>query len=93
MFRDLAELLDDVIARGYTRDFGSNLELLPQIDTSDLRVVDSITFDGGTDPGDDVTVYLIETRPEKGYMIISDSFHADPIKAAFIDTLLAQSAG
>ena len=60
MARDLAELQDEVIARGYTHDFGSSPKLLPEIITSDLRIVDSISFDGGTDPGDDVTMYLIE---------------------------------
>jgi len=93
MARDLAELQYEVIARGYTRDFGSSHKVLPEIITSDLRIVDSISFDGGTDPGDDVTMYLIEASMEKGYLIVSDSFHADPIKAAFIGALLAQSGG
>ncbi len=91
MARDLAELQDDVIARGYSHDFGSNHNVLSEIVTSDLHIVDSISFDGGTDPGDDVTMYLIEARSEKGYLIVSDSFHTDPIKAAFIGALLAQS--
>ncbi|MEE9159547.1 MAG: phosphoribosylpyrophosphate synthetase, partial [Gammaproteobacteria bacterium] len=58
----------------------------------ELRVVESVTLDGGTDPGDDVTMYLIESSGgQKGYLILSDSFHTDPQKAAFIDALLAQS--
>jgi len=93
MAQDLAELQDEVIARGYTHDFGSNHKLLREIITSDLRIVDSISFDGGTDPGDDVTMYLIEAPSEKGYLIISDSFHTDPIKAAFIGALLTRSGG
>ncbi len=93
MARDLAELQDEVIARGYTHDFGSSHKLLPEIITSDLRIVDSISFDGGTDPGDDVTMYLIEAPSEKGYLIVSDSFHTDPVKAAFIGALLTQSGG
>ena len=93
MATDLAELQDEVIARGFTNDFGSSHKLLPEIITSDLRIVDSIYFDGGTDPGDDVTMYLIEAPSERGYLILSDSFHTDPIKAAFIGALLAQSVG
>ncbi len=91
MMRDLAELQDEVIARGYTRNFGSNHKLLPETITSELRLVESISLDGGTDPGDDVTMYLIEARGEKGYLMLSDSFHADPKKAAFIGALLAKS--
>ena len=50
-----------------------------------------VTFDGGTNPGDDVTMYLIEsTIGLNGYLMLSDSFHADPRKTAFIDTLLAK---
>jgi hypothetical protein len=90
MARDLAELQAEVIARGYTHDFGSSPKLVPEIITRDLRVVESISFDGGTDPGDDVTMYLIEAPSEKGYLILSDSFHIDPRKAAFIGTLLAK---
>ena len=93
MARDLAELQDEVIARGYTHDFGSCHKLLPEIITSDLRIVDSIFLDSGTDPSDDVTMYLIEAPSEKGYLIVSDSFHTDPIKAAFVGTLMAQSGG
>ncbi len=90
MARDLAELQAEVIARGYTHDFGSSPKLVPEIITRDLRVVESISFDGGTDPGDDVTMYLIEAPSEKGYLILSDSFHIDPRKAAFIGALLAK---
>jgi hypothetical protein len=64
---------------------------VPEIVTRDVRVVDSISFDGGADPGDDVTMYLIETPSEKGYLIVPDSFHIDPRKAAFIDALFAKS--
>ncbi len=35
-------------------------------------------------------MYLIDSTGElKGYLILSDSFHTDPRKAAFIDALLA----
>ncbi len=90
MARDLAELLAEVIARGYTHDFGSSHKSTPEIVARDARVVDSISFDGGTDPGDDVTMYLIEAPSEKGYLIVSDSFHIDPRKVAFIGALFAK---
>jgi hypothetical protein len=55
------------------------------------ELVEYVTFDNGTDPGDDVTMYLIESRSgPQGYLILSDSFHTDPRKAAFIDALLSQ---
>ena len=90
MARDLAELQDEVISRGYTHDFGGNHQLLPELIARDLHVVESISFDGGTDPGDDVTMYLLEARGTKGYLLLSDSFHTNPKKATFIDALLAK---
>jgi len=56
--------------------------------------VEYVTFDNGTDPGDDVTMYLIGSSSGlNGYLILSDSFHTDPRKAAFIDALLTKQRG
>jgi hypothetical protein len=91
---DMAELLEDVQARGYTSNFALSGERLrcsesnAEIDASDAWIEGSQSVDGGTDPGDDATIYLINTRSgQRGYLMISDSFHADPVKAAFIDRL------
>ncbi len=90
MANDLADYQAEAIAHGYTHDFGFNESSAPTDRANDLRVVEYVTFDGGTDPGDDVTMYLIEsTSGLKGYLILSDSFHADPRKAAFINSLFA----
>jgi len=90
MANDLADFQAEAIARGYTHDFAFNVKSAHADAISDLRIVQYVTFDSGTDPGDDVTMYLIEsTSGLKGYLILSDSFHTDPRKAAFIDALLA----
>ncbi len=91
MANDLADFLADAIARQYTHDFAFEGKSARADSANELRVVDYVTFDSGTDPGDDVTMYLIEsTSGLKGYLILSDSFHADPRKAAFIDALLSK---
>ena len=61
-------------------------------DTWSIVCIDEyVTFDSGTDPGDDVTIYLIESSSGlNGYLILSDSFHTDLRKAAFIDVLVAK---
>ena len=90
MANDLADYQAEAIAHGYTHDFGFDGRSAPTDRANELRIVEYVTFDGGTDPGDDVTMYLIEsTSGLKGYLILSDSFHADPRKAAFINSLLA----
>ena len=88
--KELADYQAEAIARGYTHDFAYEAKSEPADIINELRIVEYLSFDGGTDPGDDVTMYLIEsTRQLKGYLILSDSFHTDPRKAAFIDVLLA----
>ena len=90
MANGLAGFQAEAIARGYARDFAFEARSAPADLVSELRIVEFVTFDSGTDPGDDVTMYLIEsTGGLKGYLILSDSFHTDPRKAAFIDALLA----
>ena len=90
MVNDLTDYQAEAIANGYTHDFGFDGRSAPSDIANELRVVEYVTFDGGTDPGDDVTMYLIEsTSGLKGYLILSDSFHADPRKAAFINSLFA----
>ena len=91
MAKDLADYQTEVIANGYTHDFGFDGRSAPSDIANELRVVEYVSFDSGTDPGDDVTMYLIESNSgRKGYLILSDSFHADPRKAAFIDALLSR---
>ncbi len=90
MANDLAGYQAEAVAHGYTHDFGFDGRSARPDVANELRLVEYVTFDCGTDPGDDVTMYLIEsTGGLKGYLILSDSFHADPRKAAFIDRLLS----
>ena len=91
MANDLADFQSESIARGYTHDFAIDARSAAPDIVNELRVVEDRTFDTGTDPGDDVTLYLIESAGGlKGYLILSDSFHADPRKAVFIDALLTK---
>ena len=90
MSNNLADFQAEAIARGYTHDFAFEARS-EAANAKELRIVEYVTFDSGTDPGDDVSMYLIEsTNGLKGYLVLSDSFHTDPRKAAFIDTLLAK---
>jgi len=95
---DLDDLLKDAKQRGFTRDFAIDLEHERRsgrgadVVEADARIVETNTVDTGTDPGDDATVYLIETaRGVRGYLVLSDSFHVDPRKAAFVDRLRQRS--
>ena len=95
---DLAELLSRAAERGYKSNFSCHGDRLTCADSGDsfgvdeARVVDTQSVDQGTDPGDDATLYLIETtQGRRGYVVMSDSFHADPRNALFIDKLVKRS--
>ncbi len=97
---DMAQLLDEAQARGFTINFAFEGAKLRCPETGDcfapeeLQLVHSQAVDMGTDPGDDATLYLIEAaNGRKGYLLVADSFHADPRKAAFIDKLLRSRTG
>ena len=97
--RELAEVLELVQRQGFKHSFGSeagSLSLAGEQSTwspAQARVMDVISLDAGTDPGDDVTVYLLETDSGiRGYLLVPDSFHADPGKAALVDALMASQA-
>ena len=88
--KDLTDFQTEAIKRGYTHDFGYDAKFESADIINELRIVEYMSFDSATDPGDDVTMYLIESSSKRnGYLILSDSFHTDPRKAAFIDALLA----
>ncbi len=94
MANNLADFQAEAIAHGYTHDFALDARSAPADIAKELRVVEYVTFDNGTDPGDDVTMYLIGSSSGlNGYLILSDSFHTDPRKAAFIDALLTKQRG
>ena len=95
--RELAEVLERLKGQGFDRCFDTRkgyLSLAGQQGTwnaKQARVVDVIGLDGGTDPGDDVTVFLLETDSGiRGYLLVPDSFHTDPEKAALVDALMAR---
>lgn len=92
---DIAEILSDAERRGYRLNFAIADDGVRCPETGrcfgseDVKVIYSQSVDTGTDPGDDATVYLIETTDgRKGYLIVADSFHVDPRKAAFVRTLI-----
>ncbi len=94
--RDLADLLKQLRDQGFDRSFDGDVEYLNSArepgnqDFESVRLVNVIQLDTGTDPGDDVTVYLLETDSEvRGYLLVPDSFHTDPRKARFVDALMA----
>lgn len=96
---DISELLGDAERRGFTHNFAVEGERLCSRDSGeefaadDAVIVWSQAVDQGTDPGDDATIYLIETTTgRKGFLLVADAFHADPRKSAFLESIARHGA-
>ncbi|MDX1406297.1 MAG: hypothetical protein R3192_17290 [Woeseiaceae bacterium] len=80
---ELADVLASLERLGY-EPFDLQRDVVP------ISVTDTIYLDAGTDPGDDVAIYLLETGSiARRYLLLSDSFHVDPQKARLIDEITA----
>jgi hypothetical protein len=95
---DLAELIDDARDRGFTTNFAVKKDKLTcdegrcTFTLPELKLVDSQSVDCGTDPGDEATLYLIETqRGDRGYLVLPYAPEADPDKTEFVDALLKKA--
>jgi hypothetical protein len=95
MYKDLADAVESLKDKGFdhTYELGNNgitcKELDVEYSTEDLKIVETHSFDQGTDPGSESTVYAIESKKGvKGMLIISYGMYVDPGKAKLIDRLL-----
>ena len=96
---DLSELIVEAKRRGFGYNFAVEDDRLVCPDTGENFAQDSASIvwsesvDMGTDPGDDATIFLIETTSgRKGYLLVANSFRADPRKTAFLDCIARRTA-
>lgn len=95
MYRDLADASESLKEKGFdhTYELGNNCITCKELDvkysTEDLKIVETHSFDQGTDPGSESTIYAIQSNEDvKGTLIISYGMYTDPEKAKLIDRLL-----
>ncbi len=92
MYKDLAHAVEELKNNGienlFIKDDDQYLKnLLSKV--SHMQIVNCYEFDMGTDPGDESSLYIVETpEKEKKYVVISYGAHVNPNKAKFIDALL-----
>jgi hypothetical protein len=95
MYTDLAEAVEELKKRGFNNLFEpdddafycSKIDLREKV--QNMKIVETWQFDQGTDPGDESTIYALETKDGvKGYIVISFGMHIDPRKAELIDQLI-----
>lgn len=95
MYTDLADAVESLKEKGFNHTFelGDDCitceELDKQYSVDELKILQSHSFDKGTDPGSESTVHAIEADSGiKGTLIISYGMYVDPQKAKVIDKLL-----
>lgn len=95
MYKDLADAVESLKEKGYdhTYELGDDCITCKELDveysSEDLKIVETHSFDQGTDPGSESSVYAIESdNGVKGTLIMSYGMYVDPKKATLIDKLL-----
>ncbi|MEX0722490.1 MAG: hypothetical protein WD053_01365 [Gracilimonas sp.] len=95
MYNDLADAVESLKDKGFdhTYELGDNCITCKELDVEysvdDLKIVETHSFDQGTDPGSESTVYAIESKKGvKGTLIMSYGMYVDRDKAKLIDCLL-----
>lgn len=95
MYKDLADAVESLKEKGFNHTFqlGNNCITCEEVDkeytVDDLKILESYSFDQGTDPGSESSVYAIESKNGiKGTLITSYGMYVDPDKATLIDRLL-----
>ncbi|MDZ7808256.1 MAG: hypothetical protein U5K71_14240 [Gracilimonas sp.] len=95
MYKDLADAVESLKEKGFDHVFelGDGNITCKSLDTEyspdDLSILESHSFDKGTDPGSESSVHAIESsNGVKGILILSYGMYVDPGKAKVIDRLL-----
>lgn len=99
MYNDLADAVESMKEKGFTHtyeikdDVISCSELERKFNIDELTIIDSYSHQAGTDPGNESTVYSIEsTDGIKGTLIIGFGIYSNPKKANLIDKLLSDES-
>ncbi len=96
MYRDLAEAIESLKESGIKNLFtGNNDEKVVDkylADCDKMKIMACYEFEAGTNPGDESSVYVIETpEGEKRYVVLSYGSYANPHKTKLIDTILQKN--
>tara|TARA_R110002124_G_scaffold83383_1_gene218321 strand:+ start:4626 stop:4922 length:297 start_codon:yes stop_codon:yes gene_type:complete len=97
MYKDLADAVESMKEQGFINTFkiSDNVIICSNQDRNfnihELTILESYSHQSGTDPGNEATVYSIESKDGvKGTLIIGFGIYSDPTKAKLIDKLLSK---
>lgn len=89
-YRDLADAVEDLKKKG-AKSLSDILELEPdelRKKLEKVRIAQTYHFDGGTNPGDESTLYLFELDDNsRGFLVLGFGTYRDPAKSEMIRLL------
>lgn len=96
-YNTLSEALNDLAKRGYVHDFNVQCdaieckELRLLLKPEDFEIVEFYRFEGISDPGDEETVYAIESSGGvKGVMVNAFGIYSDNVSDEILQKLRIQ---
>jgi len=88
----VTEAINNLRQKGFDKDFcleGNHLTCgNEKFDADDLKIAVTYRYEGHTDPGDEATVYGIETNSGlKGILLVADGIYSDVTSAKILKQL------
>lgn len=82
-YSTVSEALASLRDRGYTTDFNLDENCLvcgsEKFKLEDLTIVDVYHYEGDTDPADEASIYVIESKSgEKGTLLVGNNANVEP---------------
>ena len=96
MYKNLAEAIESLKEKGIENLFTDNKDekVVDKYleDCNRMKILACYEFEAGTNPGDESSVYVIETpEGENKYVVLSYGSYANPHKTKLIDTILQKN--
>lgn len=89
-YKDLADAVEDLKRQGYSnlsKQLDGDPQTLPE-EIERMSILHTYRFDGGTDPSDESTLYLLEFEDDKkGFIVLGYGTYRDPEKSRLIEAL------
>jgi hypothetical protein len=94
MVKDIPALMEAAAARGFTLNFEMLEDDLYCRKTrlahpiGAMTLIETLQMDGGTDPGDEATLFLLESENgDRGVLLIGNPAHLSPAERAVLERL------
>ena len=87
-YATVSEALTKLRKQGYTIDFNLEENYIAEFQSDDFEIVDVYRYEGDSDPGDEATVYAIQSKSGlKGVLVSGYGVSSDRVSEAILKKL------